>query len=174
MTTRPLLGLIAAVATNGAIGRDNQLLFRLPDDLKRFKRLTTGHPVIMGRRTWESLPARNRPLPGRLNIVVTRNLAWRDEGAAVVHDLPQALHLAQGHEQAFVIGGVELFAAALPMVDVLELTEVHREAEGDVYFPAWDRAEFEETLREPHEHEGLAYDFVTYRRRIQRPQANAQ
>lgn len=165
--TRPLLSLIAIIARNGAIGRDNGLLFRLPADLQRFKRLTSGHPVIMGRKTWESLPERNRPLPGRLNIVVTRNRGWQAEGAVVAHSLEEALRHAESAPQAFVIGGAELYVAALPLADVLELTEVDREAQADVFFPPWDRARFRETAREHHRTEGadpLDYDFVTYRR----------
>jgi dihydrofolate reductase len=165
--TRPLLSLIAAVATNRAIGRNNELLFRISADLQRFKRLTSGHPVIMGRKTWESLPARNRPLPGRLNIVVTRNTGWQAEGAVVAHSLDDALHHAKGAQKAFVIGGAELFIKAMPLADELELTEVDRATEGDVFFPDWKGLGFVETAREHHHTEGadpLAYDFVTYQR----------
>ena len=167
---RPPLTLIAAVARNGAIGRDNQLLFRIPGDLPRLKRITLGHPVIMGRKTWESLPPKNRPLPGRLNIVVTRNRDWHAEGAVTVHSLDDALEHTRGAQQAFVIGGAELYALALPHADRLDLTEVEQEAEGDVFFPAWQREDFEETARElpPADAASSApfrFAFVTYQRK---------
>lgn len=169
---RPHLVLIAIVARNGAIGKNNELLFRLPEDLKHFKRATLGHPVIMGRKTWDSLPARNRPLPGRINIVVTRNTTWRAEGAIVVHSLEEALTRLPEAETAFVIGGAELYHAALPLADTLVLTEVDQEAAGDVHFPAWARNEYEEVARETH-HAGepnhFNYAFVTYQRRRPRP-----
>lgn len=165
--TRPQLSLIAAVARNGAIGRDNQLLFRLSEDLQHFKRVTLGHPVIMGRRTWESLPPRNRPLPGRLNIVVTRNADWRAEGAVVAHTLEQAIAQAAGHDKAFVIGGAQLYADALPLADELVLTEVDRQFEADAFFPVWTGGDFREVQREAHragEPNHFDYAFVTYRR----------
>lgn len=167
-TPRPPLSLIAAVARNGAIGRDNQLLFRIPDDLPRLKRLTMGHPVIMGRKTWDSLPPKNRPLPGRLNIVVTRNRGWHADGAVTTHSLDEALAHTGGAEQAFVIGGAELYALAMPHADRLLLTEVDQDAEGDVFFPAWPRDEFQETEREPRPASAAApfgYAFVTYERK---------
>ncbi|MBL0730885.1 dihydrofolate reductase [Piscinibacter sp. HJYY11] len=165
---RPPLTLIAAVARNGAIGRDNQLLFRIPGDLPRLKRLTLGHPVIMGRKTWDSLPPKNRPLPGRLNIVVTRNRDWQAEGAVVAHGLEDALAHTRGAQQAFVIGGAELYALALPHADRLDLTEVDQEAEGDAFFPVWARSDYEEIERESHrasESAPFDYAFVTYQRK---------
>lgn len=170
MTRRPLISLIAAVARNGAIGRHNELLFRLPEDMQHFKRNTQGCPVIMGRKTWDSLPARNRPLPGRTNIVVTRNASFRAEGGLVAHTLADALKLASAGNAApriFVIGGAQLYAEALPQADELVLTEVDRDFDGDVFFPAWDRAAFREVSRERH-HAGepnhFDFDWVTYRR----------
>lgn len=166
--TRPLLSLIAAVARNGAIGKNNELLFRIREDMQYFKRTTQGHPVIMGRKTWESLPARNRPLPGRLNIVVTRNPAWHAEGAVAVHGLAEALTHAQGAGKVYVIGGAELFAAALPLADELLLTEVDRDVDGDVFFPPWQHLGFREVVRVP-QHAGephhFDYAFVTYQRK---------
>ena len=165
---RPPLTLIAAVARNGAIGRDNQLLFRIPGDLPRLKRITLGHPVIMGRKTWDSLPPKNRPLPGRLNIVVTRNRDWRAEGAVTAHSLEDALEHTRGAQQAFVIGGAELYALALPHADRLDLTEVDQDAEGDVFFPRWAHDEFQETTRErPPADVSAPFDFafVTYERK---------
>lgn len=162
------LALIAAVARNGAIGRDNQLLVRLPDDLHHFRDVTMGAPVIMGRKTWDSVPARFRPLPGRRNIIVTRNPDWRADGADAAHSLEAALALAQDAPRAFVIGGGELYRLALPLADELVLTEIDRDFEGDTFFPAWDATQFEivhrETRRAPMP-DDFDYAFVTYLRR---------
>lgn len=159
------LTLIAAVARNGVIGQDNRLPWHLPADLKHFKALTTGHAVIMGRKTWESLPEKFRPLPGRQNIVVTRNAAYRAEGAVVVTSLPAAVAAAQGDE-AFVIGGAELYATALPLADCLQLTEITADFAGDTHFPAIDPRQWHETAREAHKDAaGFDYAFVIYRRR---------
>jgi len=169
------VALIAAVARNGVIGKDNGLLWRLPEDLAFFKRTTLGSPVIMGRRTWDSLPPRFRPLPGRANIVLTRQPGWRADGALVAHDLEQALELAlesvasNPHGlRAFVIGGAELYALAMPHVDELVLTEIDRDFEGDAHFPAWRREDFVEESRERHHAappNDFDFDFTTYRRR---------
>ena len=161
------LALIAAVARNGCIGKDNALPFRLPEDQQHFRRVTMGCPVIMGRKTWESLPARFRPLPGRRNIVVTRNPAWRAEGAEAVHSIDAALALSAGADKAFVIGGGELYAATLPRADELVLTEVDRDFDGDATFPAWNRRLFREEERARHHAappNDFDYAFVTYRR----------
>ncbi|MBC7956479.1 MAG: dihydrofolate reductase [Cytophagales bacterium] len=166
--TRPTLSLIAAVARNGTIGKNNDLLFRIPEDMQHFKRSTLGCPVIMGRKTWESLPARARPLPGRINIVVTHNREWRADGAVAVSSLEEALSQLGDAPKAFVIGGVQLFAAALPLLDEMLLTEVDQDFDGDVHFPAWNRDDFVETQREQH-HAGephhFGYAFVTYQRK---------
>jgi dihydrofolate reductase len=161
------LCLIAAVARDGAIGRDNDLLWRTREDQLHFKNTTLGSPVVMGRKTWDSLPERFRPLPGRRNIVVTRNAAWRAEGAEPAGSLDAALAFAGQAPKAFVIGGAQLYALALPRADTLVLTEVDALFEGaDAFFPAWDKADFEETGREPHvDPQGRPYAFVTYRRR---------
>lgn len=162
---KPILTLIAAVANNGVIGIANRLPWHLPADLKHFKQLTTGHTVIMGRKTWESLPAKFRPLPGRHNIIVTRNGEYRAEGATVVASLPAAISAAQD-EEAFVIGGAELYAVALPLADRLQLTEIAADFEGDTWFPAIDPAQWREVARETGQDEaGLGYAFVTYQRR---------
>jgi len=156
------IALLAAVARNGTIGRDNQLLVRLPEDLKRFKRLTLGHPMIMGRKTYESI---GRPLPGRRSIVVTRNTTWQAEGVETAHSLDDALQRVADAPQVFVIGGGEIYAQALPRADVLELTELEQDFEGDTFFPAWPREQFKEVAREMHTApEGWAYHFVTYQR----------
>ena len=161
-----ILSLIAAVARNGAIGRDNDLLWQDPSDQKHFRQTTMGYPVIMGRRTWDSLPARFRPLPGRRNIVVTRNTDWQDTGAVVAHTLDQALALVADAPRAFVMGGGELYALALPQADELVLTEVDADFAADTFFPPWDRTEFDEQNRETRQSEaGLTYHFVTYRRK---------
>ena len=164
----PLLSLIAAVARNGAIGRNNDLLWQNRRDQQHFKQATMGHPVIMGRHTWDSLPERFRPLPGRRNIVVTRNTAFQARGAEVAHSLNDALALLAREPRAFVIGGGELYAQALPLADELVLTEIAAHFEADTFFPAWERAEFEEVSREiqpPEPPHTFGYAFVTYRRR---------
>lgn len=156
------LTLIAAVARNGVIGKDNALPWHLPEDLKHFKQLTTGHAVIMGRKTWESLPPKFRPLPNRLNIVITRDPAYVAPGATVVHSLDAAMKVSVGGT-AFVIGGAELYAHALLHAQWLELTEIDAAFDGDAHFPAFDRTQWRETKRESGKSEsGLAYAFVTY------------
>jgi dihydrofolate reductase len=163
--SKTTLSLIAAVARNGGIGRGNALLWHEGADQKHFRAVTMGCPVIMGRRTWESLPERFRPLPGRRNIVVTRDAAWRAEGALPVESLDAALELADGAPKAFVIGGAQLFALALPRVDELVLTEIDADLEADTFFPAWDAGAFSRTSCEDHRNaQGIAYRFATYRR----------
>jgi dihydrofolate reductase len=162
-----MITLIAALARNGVIGKDNALPWHLPEDLKHFKELTTGHAVIMGRKTWESLPPRFRPLPGRLNIVLTRSAEYTAPGATVVHSLEEAEKIGCGGtaRQLFVIGGAELYAHALPLARRLELTEIDAEIEGDAYFPAFDRTQWHEVKRVSGRTEaGLGYAFVTYER----------
>ncbi len=160
--TRPTVCLVAAVARDGGIGYRGGLLVRLPEDLRRFKRLTLGSPVVMGRKTWESI---GRPLPGRENIVVTREPAWKAEGATPVPSFEAALALAGDSDRLFVIGGAEVYALALPFARELELTEIDAELPADAFFPAWNRDEFRQTSREAHETaEGLRYSFVSYRR----------
>ena len=160
------IALIAAVARNGAIGRDNQLLFVEPADRRHFKQLTLGCPVIMGRKTWDSLPAKVRPLPGRRNLVLSRDPAFTAEGAEVCADLPNALARVAAEARAFVIGGAQLYALALPLVQRLLLTEIDADLPGDTHFPAWDRSQFDEVSRQSQRSmTGMAYDFVEYRRR---------
>ena len=164
---RPALTLIAAVARNGAIGLGNELLWSEPEDQKHFRRVTLGSAVIMGRKTWDSLPARFRPLPGRHNVVVTRNRAWGAEGAHAVGSLTDALDLlaATGAPRAFVIGGAEIYALALPLADALMLTEIDADLHGDTFFPAWDRAHFTAVSSTSHTSaNGVAYRFVTYQK----------
>ena len=161
---KPILTLIAAIARNGVIGIDNRLPWRLPADLKHFKALTLGNTVIMGRKTWESLPAGFRPLPGRQNIVVTRDGSYQAASATIATSLPAAISAAESSE-AFVIGGAELYAAALPLADRLQLTEIDASFEGDTHFPAIDHGQWRETAREAHHDEtGFDYAFVCYQR----------
>jgi len=161
------LCLIAAVARNGVIGRGNELVWRDPVDAKHFRATTMGCPVIMGRKTWDSLPAKFRPLPGRRNMVVTRQKDWAvseaARGADVVFSLDEALAAVADTEapRVFVMGGGELYALALPHAEVLELTEIDADLDGDVRFPEWPRDAFEEIARTAHP----GFAFVTYQRR---------
>jgi dihydrofolate reductase len=147
--------LVVAMDRNRVIGRDNRLPWRLPADLAYFKQVTMGHPVIMGRRTWESI---GKALPGRLNIVVSRNPRYRAPGATVVASLDEAFQAAGNADEAHVIGGTSLFAEALPAADRIHLTEVQTEVEGDTWFPEFDRAQWSERVvatqprDERHEH----------------------
>jgi dihydrofolate reductase len=160
------VSLVAAVGRGGVIGRGGTIPWRIPEDLAHFRTLTTGHPVVMGRRTWDSLPERFRPLPGRRNIVVTRNPDWQSDGADRAGSLDEALDLVDGTERVFVIGGAELYKAALPRADELVLTEIELDVEGDVVFPPWDRDAFEEVAREARVSEdGTSLAFATYARR---------
>ena len=164
--SKPILALIAACARGGVIGVENRLPWHLPEDMKFFRETTRGKPVIMGRKTWESLPAAFRPLPGRVNIVVSRNPAFEAPGASVVASLEAAVATAEGFETAFVIGGAELYRQALPQADRLLLTEIDQAYEGDAFFPDFDRSSWHETAREPRVAEsGLPFAFVTYERR---------
>lgn len=167
MTHRPTLSLIAAVAHGNAIGRNNELLWHESADQKHFRAVTMGCPVIMGRRTWDSLPPRFRPLPGRLNIVVSRDGAWHAEGATRAGSLDEALALAGDAGKVFVIGGAQLYALALPRADELVLTEIDADfPDADTFFPAWDRAAFDLVAQEDHvSSAGVAYRFATYRRK---------
>lgn len=156
----PRIYLIAAVAANGVIGRQGRLPWHLPEDLKHFKRLTLGHPIIMGRRTWESLGGL---LPRREHIVVTRTPGYEAPGAAVASSLDSALALCAGEPIVFAIGGRELFAEALPLAAGLLMTEIHRDYEGDTWFPPYDRSRWRETQRERHAAlDGTQFDFVFY------------
>ena len=156
----PRIYLVAAVAANGIIGAKGQLPWSLPEALQHFQRLTMGHPIIMGRRTWESLKG---PLPGRDNIVVTRTPGYEARGAAVATSLEAALALCLGEPVAFVIGGSQLFEESLPIAAGLVMTEIHRPYEGDTWFPEYDRSRWKETQRERHATaEGTKFDFVLY------------
>ena len=159
----PRVYLVAAVAANGIIGAGGKLPWHIPEDLQHFKHLTLGHPVVMGRRTWESL---KRPLPQRENIVVTRTAGYEAPGAAVAGSLEAALAICLGEPVAFVIGGTSLFREALPIAAGLALTEIHRDYQGDTWFPPWDPSQWRETQRETHAAaDGTRFDYVLYERK---------
>ena len=168
------LALIASVDRQRCIGSENGLVWREPEDQRWFRQQTMGCPVVMGRRTWDSLPPRFRPLPGRANIVVTRQAGWQADGSQVAHDLPTALALARtaaaasGAARVFVIGGGQLFAQALPLADTLLLTEIDADLPGDTSFPDWRSGDFVEASRDQRHSAGppaCGYAFVTYHRR---------
>jgi dihydrofolate reductase len=168
------IALIAAVSRNGVIGHGGDLLWKLPEDLQFFKRVTMGHPVIMGRKTWDSIPTKFRPLPGRTNIVVTRRKDWHADGAIAAHTLEDALERAlesvadDPHaSRAYVIGGAQLYALAMPHADELVMTEIDRDFQGDARFPGWTRGDFIEVSRETQDAappNDFKFAFVTLRR----------
>ena len=162
-----MISLIAVMgARTRAIGKDNDLLWRLPEELARFKRITLGHPVIMGRKTWESIPEKFRPLPGRTNVVVTRDTSYEAVGAEVAHSLEEALTQAKsqsGSEEIFIIGGAQLYSEALSAADRLYLTLVDDDKEGEAFFP--DYGAFTKIVEEtPSEENGIRYTFLTLER----------
>lgn len=160
------LKLIAALARDGGIGLGNALLFREPEDQRHFSSTTRGHPVLMGRKTWQSLPDRFRPLPGRRNLVLSRDPGFAAPGAEVLPSLDAALARLADAGCVFVIGGADLYAQALPHADELVLTEIDRAVPADSYFPPWNRAEFDAVeRRESRTADGTPMAFVTYRRR---------
>jgi dihydrofolate reductase len=161
----PRVTLILARARNGVIGASGGLPWRLPEDLAFFKRTTMGHPIVMGRKTWESI---GRPLPGRRSIVVTRDRTFSAIGAEAVHSLDEAVALCSDSDEIFVIGGAQLYAEALPRADRLLLTEIHADFEGDTFMPAAAAEDWAVAGREHHpasETRAYAFDFVDYRRR---------
>ena len=159
-----MISVIVAVAENGTIGDNNTLLWHITEDMKRFRQLTTGHPVVMGRKTYDSL---GRPLPNRRNVVISRqDLAI--EGCEVVHSLEEARALFQAEEEVFIIGGAQIYEQALPLADKLYLTIVHHPYEGDTSFPALDMSEWSELSRQDFEH-GEEFEhpfsFIDYERK---------
>ena len=161
------LSIITAMASNRTIGIDNTLPWRCPADLKHFKALTMGHHMIMGRKTFDSI---GKPLPGRTTVVVTRNRNLQIEGCIVAHSLQEAIAACSGDAEIFIVGGAELYTQALPLTDMLYITEIRQEAEGDAHFPEFDMNAWQEIAREPHsqqEPQPLEYHFVTYRRKSQ-------
>jgi dihydrofolate reductase len=160
---RPAVSLVAIVARDGGIGHGGGLLVRLPEDLRRFKRITLGTPIVMGRKTWQSI---GRALPGRRNIVLTRDRGARFNGAEAAASLDDAIALAGDVPVLHVVGGAEVYALALPLADELQLTEIDAEFDADTFFPAWDRARFVLAAHEQHETAaGLRYTFATYKKR---------
>jgi dihydrofolate reductase len=160
-----VVSLIAAMAENRVIGRDGGLPWRLPDDLKHFKRLTVDHTVIMGRKTFDEI---RRPLANRRNVVISRNPAFRPPGATVVPSLREALALGATEQEVFVIGGGEIYRQALPFADRIYLTVVHAQVEGDTWFPAFEATDGwvleEETPHPADDHHAYPFTFRTYRR----------
>ena len=157
---------IVAVASDWAIGRQGELLCHLPADMKHFKEVTMGHSIVMGRKTFESFP--RRPLPGRQNIVITRNAGWQYDGVTVVHSLEEAIAAAET-DTVFIIGGAQVYEQSLPLVDVLHLTLIHaRWASADAYFPVLDMNEWQMVSSEHHESDyrnAYEFDFITLKRR---------
>jgi len=162
-----IVSLVIARATNGVIGQRGQIPWRIPADMKHFKAVTMGKPCIMGRKTWESLP--RKPLPGRTNIVLTRETGFHAEGAVLAHSFDDALARAEAEspEEIAIIGGADIYRVALPRADCIHLTEVHGEFEGDVHMPPFDAAEWHEVWREDHAtgEAAPAFSFVTLERR---------
>jgi dihydrofolate reductase len=167
-----MISLIAVVARNGAIGLNQKLLWHLPEDMRHFRAMTHGKPVIMGRKTWESLPAAFRPLPNRHNIVVSRNPAYRPSGATCASSLAEAIRRAGSASEVFVIGGSELYRQTLPLANRLYLTEVAEDRAGDSFFPEVPLAEWREVSRHAGKAQSPAgkageaptFDFVVYER----------
>jgi len=171
----PEIVIIAAVAQNRVIGRDNQLIWSIPEDMAHFKALTQGHTVLMGRKTWESLPPRFRPLPGRRNIVITRQRDFAAPGAELANSLAAGLALAASDAQVFIIGGAEIYQQAIALADRLEITEVELSPAGDSWFPeiaattettAGPRVNWKKTAKiTPPSQTGTGFSFVSYRRK---------
>lgn len=160
--SKPLVQLVVAYSNNRAIGRDNALPWRLPADLAHFKRVTLGQPIVMGRNTWESL---GRPLPGRPNLVISRNPNYQAAGATVYPTLETALAACQDAERICIIGGEQIFKHALDIADEVIATEVHASVDGDTFFPPMAAGAWQETERLPQpEENGYAFDFVVYKR----------
>jgi len=158
------LHLIYARASNGTIGKEGQMPWHLPEDLAHFKRVTLGQPVIMGRKTWDSLPARFRPLPGRLNIVITRQSDWQAEGALRSNSIEGAMRLCGDAPDAWIMGGAEIYRQAEPLASTAVVTEIERDYDGDAFAPelgeSWQPIQRESLVAAS----GLAYSFVTYQR----------
>ncbi|HYW57429.1 MAG TPA: dihydrofolate reductase [Polaromonas sp.] len=164
MSIPPRINLIYARAANGVIGRDGTMPWHLPEDLTHFKQLTHGCPVVMGRKTWDSLPPKFRPLPGRTNIVITRQNDWQSEGAQRAASLQEALQLAGAVPEVWVIGGAQVYAQAEPLASRIEVTEIAQDFEGDAHAPVLGNA-WCETARSSHTAKsGLPYSFVTLER----------
>jgi len=161
----PEIVLVAAVAKNRVIGRDNQLIWNIPEDLAHFKALTHGHTVLMGRKTWESLPPRFRPLPGRRNIVISRQAGYVADGAETAGSLEAGIALASADEKVFIIGGADIYRQAIPLADRLELTELELSPTGDAWFPEFSNKLWHVADRQVLSSQtGTSGAFVSYRR----------
>lgn len=157
-------GIAAIGAKTRALGKDGDLVWNIPEDLARFRSITRGHPVIMGRKTWESIPLKNRPMPNRMNIVVTRNAAYDAPGAVLAASLSDALEKAksaEGAEEIFIIGGSGLFEEGLPLIDRLYFTLVDDDTPGDVFFPPYEHFFTKEIEREEHRDHAPPFAYVT-------------
>ena len=156
--------MIFARAANGVIGRDNTIPWRLPEDMARLKRLTLGWPVIMGRKTWDSLPVKFRPLPGRANIVITRQPDWKDTGATTAASLADALALCASSAEVWILGGAQIYAQAMPLAHRIEVTEIAENIEGDAFAPPLG-PEWRQAAREDHvAANGMKFSFITYQK----------
>jgi dihydrofolate reductase len=165
VNAEPTISLIAAVSENGVIGAQNRLPWHLPDDLRHFRAITTGHTVITGRKNYDSI---GKPLPNRRNIVITHQRGFHAPGCLVVNSLEEAIALTSAESEVFVIGGAQLYAQALPLATRLYLTEVHATVAGDTYFPILEPGDWQETAREPHaadERHAHAFSFVVLERK---------
>ncbi|MBT6377544.1 MAG: dihydrofolate reductase [Flavobacterium sp.] len=163
-----MITIIAAIGANNELGKDNDLIWYLPADLKRFKKVTTGHTIIMGRNTFESI---GKPLPNRRSIIITRNTSYKKEGCEVVHSLEDAIKLIKDQDNVFIIGGAQIYHEAIEknLVDQLDITEVHQDFNADVYFPSIDKATWEEVSRvsfTPDEKNRYNYSFLSYKKLI--------
>ena len=161
---QPLLSAVVAAAENNAIGKDNQLLWHLPNDLRFFKRTTTGHTVVMGRKTYESV---GKPLPNRRNIIITRQAGYTAPGAEVVNSLAAALERCADEEEVFIVGGAEIYRQALPLLDRIYLTRVHAQPEGDTFFPELGGKDWQLVSEEKHpadDRHAYSYAFMIYER----------
>jgi dihydrofolate reductase len=161
-----VVSLVLARADNGVIGDNGTIPWRIPEDMRRFKALTMGHPIVMGRKTWDSFP--KKPLPGRTNIIITRDRGWSAEGAVVTHSLAEALERARSEqpEEINIVGGAAVYLEALPLATHIHLTEVHASPPGDVVIPQFDKTQWSETAREDHQTpDGLRYSYVTLEKR---------
>ena len=163
--SKPILSLICAMDKNRLIGNNNQLPWHLPADLKRFKSTTSGHHIIMGRNTYESI---GKPLPNRTSVIITRNPAYTADGCIVVNSLEEAIDVAKNDDTPFIIGGAQIYAKAIEIADKLDITEVHHQFEADVFFPEIDLKKWQETSREKHsadEKNKYDYSFITYQKK---------
>ncbi|MCX2681658.1 dihydrofolate reductase [Galbibacter sp. EGI 63066] len=160
-----MITMIAAAAENNALGKDNDLVWHLPDDFKRFKELTTGHHIIMGRKTFESFP---KLLPNRTHVIITRQKDYQPENCIVVHSMEKALEAAKNDQQPFIIGGGEIYKLGMPFADKIELTRVHHQLEADTFFPEIDEDEWELAASEHHPKDGkhrFDFSYLTYIRK---------